>query len=431
MKYTGKVKKLLKSVKIGDKVRVESQGEVFKGHLMPRAGASGGILVLKLGNGYNIGLKPDKVKRLKGPRRVKRVKVKAKNDKKKKSISILLAGGTISSKVDYRTGAVKPAMTADEIITFTPIIRELANIKARVLFQLLSENMTPKQWNIIAKEVAKEVKAGADGVVIMHGTDVMHYTSAYLSYALQDLPVPVVLVGAQRSTDRASCDTHVNLSCAVKAAISDIAEVMVCMHEGLSDDACVLHQGTRVRKNHSSRRDAFKSIGVLPFVRVYYPSLEAEFLRDDYARRDPSRKIKLVNGFESKVALVKAHPGMSPKLISSFKGFKGLVLEGTGLGHVPVKSSAQNKKVLSALKKFKGLILMTSQAIDGRVDMNVYETGRDLLKIGVLGNYLNMTPEAAYAKMIWVLGNAKNKEEAKRLINTSIAGEFTERSEVL
>lgn len=431
MNYTGKVKRLLKGVKVGDKIKVESKGEVFKGHLMPRGGARGGIIVLKLNNGYNIGLKPDSVKRVSGPRRVKSPKVKMKKESEKKNVIILLAGGTISSKVDYRTGAVKPAMTAEEIITFTPSIQEVANIKARVLFQLLSENMTPKHWSMIAEEVKKEVDKGVDGVVIMHGTDVMHYTSAYLSYALQDLPVPVVLVGAQRSTDRASCDTHVNLSCAVKAATSDLAEVVVCMHEGLSDDACVLHQGTRVRKNHSSRRDAFKTIGDSPFARVYYPSLEVEFLRDDYARSDKERELRLFNGFESKVALVKAHPGMSPKLVSSVKNFKGLVLEGTGLGHMPVKSSEQNKKVFRALKEFKGLLLMTSQAIDGRVNMNVYETGRDLLKIGVLGNYLNMTPEAAYAKMIWVLGNSKNKEEAEKLINTSIAGEFTERSEVL
>lgn len=431
MSYTGKVKKILKGVKVGDKIRVKSRGEEFKGHLMPRADAHGGILVLKLPNGYNIGLKPDKVKRLSGPKRVKTPRVKIKEDQEKKNIAILLAGGTISSKVDYRTGAVKPAMTAEEIITFTPTIREIANIKARVLFQLLSENMTPKHWSNIAGEVRKEVEKGADGVVIMHGTDVMHYTSAYLSYALQELPVPVVLVGAQRSTDRASCDTHVNLTCAVKAATSDMAEVMVCMHEGLSDDACALHQGTRVRKNHSSRRDAFKSIGVLPFARVHYPSLMIEQLRDDYARRDSSKEIRLVNGFEDKVALVKAHPGMSPKLISSLKSFKGLVLEGTGLGHLPVKSSAQNKRVFKALKDFKGLILMTSQTIDGRINMNVYETGRDLLRMGVLGNYLNMTPEAAYAKMIWALGNSKSREQAKKLINTSVAGEFTERSEVL
>jgi len=437
MNYSGKIKKLLKGVKIGDLVEVTSHGQVFKGDLMPRAEARKGIVVLKLSSGYNIGLKPDKVKRLKTLRTKKPKKLKIKTDPEKKNIVILGAGGTIASKIDYRTGAVKPAMTPEEIIQFTPTIHELANIKARVLFQMLSENMTPKQWSVIAEEVKKEIIKGADGVVIMHGTDVMHYTSAYLSLALQDLGVPVVLVGAQRSTDRASCDSHINLTCAVKAACSDIAEVMICMHEGLSDDSCVLHQGTRVRKCHTSRRDAFRSIGVLPFARIYYPSLNLELLRDDFARRDESRKLKLKNGFNEEVALVKFFPGMKPELINSLK-CKGLIIEGTGLGHIPMKSygdkyTSKNLKVLAALKKFlkTGIAVMTSQTIKGRVNMNVYETGRDLLELGVLGNLLDMTPETAYVKLVWALGNSKNLDEVKKLMHKNIAGEFTDRSEVL
>ena len=326
-------------------------------------------------------------------------------------------------------------MTAEEIISFTPRIHEIANVKARVLFQMLSENMTPKQWSIIAQEVKKEVSAGADGIVIMHGTDVMGYTSAYLSFALQNLGVPVVLVGAQRSTDRASCDTHINMTCAVKAATGDIAEVMVCMHENLNDDSCVLHQGNRVRKMHSSRRDAFRSIGVLPYARISYPSLDVTLLRDDFTRRHDG-KIVLKDGFRDDVALLKFVPGMRPELISALKGVKGLVIEGTGLGHIPMKSygdayTAKNLKILAALKAFKGIIFMTSQTIDGRVNMNVYETGRDLLALGVLGNMQNMLPETAYVKMVWALGNSKSVDEARELMSTCVSGEFTPRSKVI
>ncbi|MFA5405965.1 MAG: Glu-tRNA(Gln) amidotransferase subunit GatD [Candidatus Nanoarchaeia archaeon] len=435
MDYSGKLKIMLKSVSVGDLVEVSCRGQVFKGSLMPRAEAGDGILVLKLSNGYNIGLKPDLVKKLKSVPAKKSVITKITPDSSKKNIVILGAGGTIASKVDYRTGGVKPAMTPEEITQFTPGLNDLANIKARVLFQMLSENMTPKQWSLIAAEVKKEVDAGADGVVIMHGTDIMGYTSAYLSFALQDLSVPVVLVGAQRSADRASCDSHINLLCAVKAATSDIAEVMVCMHEGLSDDSCVLHQGNRVRKMHSSRRDAFRSIGVLPYARVNYPSLDVELLRDDFSRRDQSKRIKLLNGFDDRVALVKFFPGMKSELISSLK-CRGLVIEGTGLGHIPMKSygdawTAKNLKVFKAIKDFKGIIFMTSQTIDGRVNMNVYETGRDLLSLGVLGNLQNLLPETAYVKMVWALGNSKTLKEAKELMSTNINGELTERSEII
>lgn len=435
MDYAGRLKTLLSGVSVGDEVSVVSRGESFTGTLMPRGEALNGILVLKISSGYNIGLKPSSVKLVKKSKPVTPKVYSFKPDPKKKTVVILGAGGTIASKVDYRTGGVKPAMTAEEIISFTPRIHEVANVKARVLFQMLSENMTPKQWSIIADEIKKEVDAGADGIVVMHGTDVMGYTSAYLSFALQNLGVPVVLVGAQRSTDRASCDTHVNMTCAVKAATSDIAEVMVCMHENLNDDSCVLHQGNRVRKMHSSRRDAFRSVGVSPYARVKYPSLDLELLRSDFTRRHDGL-IVLKNGFSDDVALLKFVPGMRPELISALKGFKGLVIEGTGLGHIPMKSygdsyTARNLKVLAALKGFKGLVFMTSQTIDGRVNMNVYETGRDLLALGVLGNLQNILPETAYVKMVWALGNSKTLSEARELMSTCVSGEFTPRSEVL
>ncbi len=437
MNYSGKIAEMLKGISVGDTVEVVVNGNKIRGLLMPRGSSSNNVVVIKLSNGYNIGIKPDLIKLIKKKREVKEKHNKVKFNKSKKKIVIIGAGGTIASKVDYRTGAVKPAMTADEIISFTPRIHDLANIEARVIFQMLSENMTPKQWSILAEEVGKAINDGADGVVIMHGTDVMGYTSAYLSFALQDLPVPVVLVGAQRSTDRASCDTHVNLVCAVKAALSDIAEVMVCMHEGLSDDYCVLHQGNRVRKNHSSRRDAFKSIGVKPFARISYPELSIEYLRDDYNHRS-NKKVKVFNGFSDEVALIKAYPGMNPNIINSLIGLKGLVIEGTGLGHLPIKSygdkwTKRNLGILKAVKEFikNGLVFITSQTIDGRVNLNVYETGRDLLSLGVMGNLQNIIPETAYVKMVWAIGNSKDLSEAKKLMNKNISGEFTNRSEVL
>ncbi len=368
-------------------------------------------IILKLDDGYNIYLEPKKIKLIKKHKKVKQRTLKIKKDPKKKKIVILGAGGTIASKVDYSTGAVKPAMTPEEIISFTPRIHDLANIEVKMLFQLLSENMTPKHWSIIAKAVAEEINKGAYGIVIMHGTDTMSYTAAYLSYALQDLPVPVILVGAQRSTDRASCDTHINLLCAIKAALSDIAEVCVCMHEGIDDNSCVIHQGNKVRKMHTSRRDAFKSINVLPFARINYPSLEISYLRNDFRKRSNS-KLKLYAGYDDKVALIKCYPGMSN--IYDLSKMHGLVIEGTGLGHMP-------EYVFNIIKSFKGPIIMTSQTISGRINMNVYETGRKLLDLGVKGNLWDMTPEAAYAKLVWALGNKKNIEEiySKEVLNRS------------
>ncbi len=431
MEYSGKVKEMLKGINVGDEVVVLSRGSEFKGILMPRGGSGKGIVVIKLKSGYNIGISPDSIKKIKSAKKPREKKIKIKEDPSKKTVVLLGAGGTIASKIDYRTGAVKPAMTPDEIIQFTPDIHNVANIKARLLFQMLSENITPAQWSTIAVAVKKEIDNGADGVVIMHGTDTMAYTSAYLSFALRDLGVPVILVGAQRSTDRASCDSHINLTCAVKAATLDLAGVYVCMHENISDESCILHEGTRVRKCHTSRRDAFKSIGVLPVARISYPSLKVKFLRSHPGRI--ASPVKLMSGFSDKVAFVKAYPGMTPSLLNSLKDFKGVVIEGTGLGHLPTQSygdswTKQNVEIFKALKDFRGIIFMTSQTIDGRVNMNVYETGRDLLKIGVLGNLQNILPETAYVKLVWALGNTSSLEEARKLMKTNIAGEFTERS---
>ncbi len=438
MTYSKKIQSLLKreKIKLYDLIEVSSKNFKVKGYLMPRTEGDPNTLVLKLENGYNIGIKPDSVKRLGSMKREKLPKIKFAKDPKKKNVVLLAAGGTIASRIDYRTGAVKPAITPEEILSFTPRINDVANISIKILFQMLSECMTPHHWALIAKGVRDAINEGADGVVVLHGTDTLGYSAAYLSFALQNLPIPVVFVGAQRSPDRASCDAHMNILCAVKAATSDIAEVMVCMHEDLNDNSCALHQGNRVRKCHTSRRDAFKSIGVKPFARVKYPSLELEILRNDYARVDKTRKLIFKNKVCDKVAIIKTFPGLKSDIIKSLikNKYQGLVIEGTGLGHFPIKSydkfSKENEENFMALKRFakRGIIFMASQTIWGRINMNVYETGRDLVNIGVLGNLLDMIPETAYVKLVWALGNSKTLEDAKKLMSTNIAGEFTERS---
>ncbi|RLJ03175.1 MAG: Glu-tRNA(Gln) amidotransferase GatDE subunit D, partial [Candidatus Aenigmatarchaeota archaeon] len=305
---------------------------------------------------------------------------------------------------------------------FNPELGEIANIDGRELFQLLSENMTPEHWQKIAREVEKEIRKGVDGIVIMHGTDTMGYTAAALSFMLEDLPVPVVLVGSQRSSDRGSSDSHMNLACAVKAATSDIAEVMVCMHGESSDTYCYLHRGTKARKMHTSARYAFRTVNTEPIAKVHWEGLRIEIL-SDYRRKDKSRKLKLLDRMEKRVSLVKIYPGMNMELLKEVcKRSKGIIIEGTGLGHVPVNAI----KILKRFISEGGYVFMTSQCLYGRVNMNVYETGRDLLQIGVMGNYTDMLPETALVKMMWVLGN--HKKNVKEMMERNLRGEITDRS---
>lgn len=342
-------------------------------------------------------------------------------ESKLNKVTIIGTGGTIASKIDYKTGAVHPAFSTEELTNALPELKGLAEIKTKLLFNILSENMKPKLWIEIAKECAKELNSGAGGVVIAHGTDTLAYTSAALSFLLKNLYKPVVLVGSQRSSDRPSNDASLNLVSAVKVATSDIGEVVVVMHASTSDDFCAIHRGTRVRKMHSSRRDAFKSINDIPLGEVWN---EIKILQEYRKRRE--EKVVVNDKLEEKVALVKIYPGISEEVLEYFvKNYKGIVLEGTGLGHVPENLLP----VIEEAQKRKIPVAMTTQTLYGRVDMKVYSTGRELLSRGVI-SCADMLPEVAYVKLMHVLGNTKSYDEIKKLMQTNIAGEVSERSRV-
>ncbi len=349
-------------------------------------------------------------------------------------ISILHTGGTISSAVDYRTGAVSPKFSPKDILSMYPGLKDIVSIKSRLVFQMFSEDMEPEHWLILAKEVVKEIKKGVDGIIITHGTDTLHYTSAALSFMLQDLPVPVLLVGAQRSPDRGSSDAELNLICASQfIAKSDFSGVGICMHGSMEDDYCYIHQGTKVRKLHSSRRDAFQSVNVLPYAKIKNDD-SITFLRKDYTKKDAKRLVKPYIGFDSRVALLKGRPGLDPRELNFYKSkYKGIVLEGTGLGQIGVtvmdKYTKKHKKTLQTINSMnkKGIVvIMTSQTLFGKVNMNVYSTGRDLQKVGVIPGE-DMLPEVAYVKLGWCLSQEKNKEKVKEMMKTNIAGEIAER----
>jgi glutamyl-tRNA(Gln) amidotransferase subunit D len=441
--YSPEIESLLKSKKIsvGDRVRVTKEKLSYEGLLMPRiALGNPSVLVLKLDNGYNIGIKFEKGIQLKllkkgKPIKFKPASLKPKIDKNKPTVSILGCGGTIAARVEYITGAVFPAFSPADLLLSFPEIGGLANIKGRKLFDLFSEDMTPSHWQVIAREIEKEVKAGVDGVVLMHGTDTLHYTSAALSFMLQDLPIPVILVGAQRSSDRGSSDNAMNLLCSVLAAAkSEIAEVCVCMHASMNDDFCFLHQGTKVRKLHTSRRDAFKSVNALPYAKVWYQEKKIEYLRDDFRKRGKG-SLKVDDKLNPNVCLLQIYPGIKPEFVESLsKYFEGVVLAGTGLGHVPTNPS-QEKLARSILPAIKNLIssgipvVIAPQTIFGRLNLNVYSTGRLLDEAGVIGNGCDWLPETAFVKLAWVLGHTKDMKKVKEMMLTNFAGEISKRSE--
>jgi glutamyl-tRNA(Gln) amidotransferase subunit D len=339
-----------------------------------------------------------------------------------KKVSILGTGGTIASKIDYTTGAVHPALTTEELFNALPELRDIAEIKTKLLFNILSENMTPGHWRELAEAIVEEINSGVHGIVVAHGTDTLAYTSAALSFMLRNLTVPVILVGSQRSSDRPSSDASENLIAAVRVACTDIAEVAVVMHASTSDGRCLIHRGTRVRKMHSSRRDAFRSINALPIGEVVDGKVK---FHEDY-RKAKKEKVAVDSRLEERVALVKIHPGINPGVFTTIiEGNKGIVLEGTGLGHVPEYLFPAIKKGITAGKP----VVMTTQTLYGRVDMNVYSTGRNLLSMGVIPCG-DMLPEVAYVKLMHVMGRTKELDDIRKLMLENQAGEISEKSHI-
>ncbi|MGA2767468.1 MAG: Glu-tRNA(Gln) amidotransferase subunit GatD [Candidatus Bathyarchaeia archaeon] len=417
------------AAEVGDIIRVTRKSEVYEGILIPRSEYGDEThIVVKLKNGYNIGIKittDTTIEKIgKGTKPTFAAPPQPKQNPQLPRVTIISTGGTIASRVDYRTGGVRPALTASDLYSVVPELAGIARIDTQILFSLFSENITPQHWKELAKVVANQVAEGVDGVVIAHGTDTMGYTAAALSFALQNLPVPVVIVGSQRSADRPSSDAATNVIGAVTAAAKGpFAEVTVAMHETTSDDSIVFHRGTKVRKCHTSRRDAFKSVNATPIARI--KNREITMLTGDYRKRCSSDKLALKPEFNEKVALIKFYPSMNPAVIDWFvdEGYKGMILEGTGLGHISTKSLEAVRK---AVEK-NVVVAMTSQCIWGRVNMNVYDAGRDLQAQGVIP-LEDMLPETALVKLMWVLGQTQDVEEAKRLLKTSVAGEISPRT---
>jgi glutamyl-tRNA(Gln) amidotransferase subunit D len=428
--YKGRALEVLKHFRaeIWSEVKITTTKGEYTGIILPRSQADDPLhIVLKLRSGYNIGIAAGSVTAVEiQGRKEAHYKIPEKEfpyDPKKPRVKLLGTGGTIASRLDYRTGAVIPAFSPGELYGSVPELADICNLETEKLFGVFSENMGPEQYIGTAQAIGREIEKGVHGIVIGHGTDTMHHTAAILSFMVQNSPIPIVMVGSQRSSDRPSSDAALNLMHSVKtAAESDIAEVMVCMFGPTSDIYGLLHRGTRVRKMHSSYRSTFRTIGDIPIAMVSRDKITP--LRQDYKRRRNDKNVVINTAFEEKVSIVYYYPNMKPDIIDSLidNGYRGIVIAGTGLGHV-------NKPLYPALKRAqdrKIAVYMTVQTLWGYVQMYVYDTGRDMMELGVVPA-ANMLPEVAYVKLAWVLGQTNDLDEVMKMMLTPIAGETTER----
>jgi len=428
--YRGRALKVLQeqSARVWSSVRIDSTRGIFEGTILPRSEKDDDRhIVLKIATGYNMGINVDTINNIdelgyhKAKYQIPEKDFPYSDDKP--NVKLFGTGGTIASRLDYRTGAVIPAFSPGELYGAVPELADICNLTTEKLFAVFSENMGPEQYITLAKGIGKEIEKGIDGVIIGHGTDTLHHTAAALTFMLKDLPIPVVLVGSQRSSDRPSSDAALNLMHAAYAAgHSDIAEVMVSMFGPTSDEYGFLHRGTRVRKMHSSYRSTFRTISDIPLAKVTRDSVE--MLKENYNPRRKDKRVEVRPYFNERVSIVYYYPNMQPDIIDSLvdNGYRGIIIAGTGLGHV-------NKPLYPALARAreKGVaVYMTVQTLWGYVHMYVYETGRDMLELGVIPAE-NMLPEVAFIKLSWALGQTDDLQKVKEIMLTPINDDITER----
>ena len=424
----------------GDYVEAVLDDEKIKGVLMQSSESEKDFVIIKLDSGYNLGISKDRVNRVslveKKPSSKGRQLAGTGKTKGLPSISILHTGGTIASKVDYRTGGVTAKFSPEEFLEMFPEIRGIANVSSVQIGKMQSEMARVPHYNVMAREVEKQIKKGADGVIIAHGTDTMHYSSAALAFALGEIPVPVIFVGAQRSSDRGSTDAALNLiSAAFFIAKSDFSGVGICMRETVNDNACLILPALKTRKMHTSRRDAFRPINSKPVARVCPEEKKVFFMDRDYVKRG-KRKVEVKLFDESlKVGLLKTHVNMFASQIDAYKGFDGLVIEATGLGNMPNQEidehTSENKKIHEAVRRLSDsgtVVVVAPQTIYGRIQMDVYTPQRELQGIGVLGHMSDMTPETTFIKLFWLLSNYSG-EQTREMICRNLMGEISGRTE--
>ncbi|MGA8664495.1 MAG: Glu-tRNA(Gln) amidotransferase subunit GatD [Thermoplasmata archaeon] len=419
----------LRLLPMGRRIQLEDgHGGTWVGTVVPNHGFTADrILQLKLANGYNVGLRIGSSARFhvlpdvsRDARAAPATPAARRGREGEPWVALLTTGGTIASRVDYETGGVRPVKGEDEILAFYPELERSGPVRILPVFDRLSEDLRPDDWIVLGEKVVTAFKDGAVGVVIAHGTDTLAYTAAALSFLLVDLPGPVALVGAQRSPDRPSSDGPSNLQAAVQVAReAPLGEVVAVMHSGLSDTSFAIHRGTWVRKMHSSRRDAFETrngplLGKVEGGRVTV----AEFGRP----RTPG-PARLDGPIDPRAALLWFYPGLHPTYAQLLvRELRGIVLAGTGLGHV----GADHLEWIRAATAAGKVVAMTTQCLAGRADPYVYATGRELHHAGVV--YLDdLLPETAYTKMLWALGHSDTPAGVVERLKTPRAGEFLDR----
>lgn len=330
----------------------------------------------------------------------------------KPRILIVSTGGTITM-VRGNDGGLAPCSDAGMLLNKVPELRQLAEIEVLPLVNLDSTNLQPAFWLDLAKAIYQRLDS-CDGVVITHGTDTLCYTASALAFMLQELPKPVVMTGSQVPLDEIGSDGRANLINAVRVACGDVAEVLVVF-------GALVIRATRAKKTSAFDMQAFTSVNAPPV-----GTIGLTIRMDDGLRMRGKRRALLRAFLNPNVAMLPVYPGLKPEVVSHLVStHAGLVLEGYGAGHIPNAEGASLVPAIAEATARRVPVVVCTQCLVGSTEMELYQVGRSALLAGAIPA-MDMTPEAALVKLMWVLGQADDPATVGSLMQKAFAGELHE-----